>query len=176
MRIEPRPLPATLPFLGDLPPLLTRLYAARGVQSEVELDKSVLEKLADPLNHLVRNACDHGLEVSGIRLANGKTEVGTLELIARQEGGQILVRIEDDGRGIDPEKVKAKALERGLVTLAELEGMSDYQSQSLILKAGFSTAEKVTDISGRGVGLDVVKTNLESIGKPKLITFRQPIL
>ena len=132
--------------------------------SEVELDKSVLEKLADPLNHLVRNACDHGLEVSGIRLANGKTEVGTLELIARQEGGQILVRIEDDGRGIDPEKVKAKALERGLVTLAELEGMSDYQSQSLILKAGFSTAEKVTDISGRGVGLDVVKTNLESIG------------
>jgi two-component system chemotaxis sensor kinase CheA len=134
------------------------------IGSEVELDKSVLEKLVDPLNHLVRNACDHGLEIPEIRQAAGKTEVGNLDLIARQEGGQILVRISDDGRGIDPGRVKAKALEKGLVTPQELEGMSDTQAQALILKPGFSTADKVTDISGRGVGLDVVKTNLESIG------------
>lgn len=132
--------------------------------SEVELDKSVLEKLVDPLNHLVRNACDHGLETPAERLAAGKTEVANLDLSARQEGGQILVRVADDGRGIDPGRVKAKALEKGLVGPQDLEGMTDSQAQSLILKPGFSTAEKVTDISGRGVGLDVVKTNLESIG------------
>lgn len=132
--------------------------------SEVELDKSVLEKLADPLNHLVRNACDHGLEPPTNRLASGKTEVANLELSARQEGGQILVRVADDGRGIDPGRVKAKALEKGLVGPQDLDGLTDSQAQALILKPGFSTAEKVTDISGRGVGLDVVKTNLESIG------------
>ena len=132
--------------------------------SEVELDKSVLEKLADPLNHLVRNACDHGLEPPANRLASGKTEVANLELSARQEGGQILVRVADDGRGIDPGRVKAKALEKGLVGPQDLDGLTDSQAQALILKPGFSTAEKVTDISGRGVGLDVVKTNLESIG------------
>ena len=132
--------------------------------SEVELDKSVLEKLADPLNHLVRNACDHGLEPPTNRLASGKTEVANLELSARQEGGQILVRVADDGRGIDPGRVKAKALEKGLVGPQDLDGLTDSQAQALILTPGFSTAEKVTDISGRGVGLDVVKTNLESIG------------
>lgn len=132
--------------------------------SEVELDKSVLEKLADPLNHLVRNACDHGLEPPANRLASGKTEVANLELSARQEGGQILVRVADDGRGIDPGRVKAKALEKGLVGPQDLDGLTDSQAQALILTPGFSTAEKVTDISGRGVGLDVVKTNLESIG------------
>lgn len=132
--------------------------------SEVELDKSVLEKLADPLNHLVRNACDHGLEPPANRLATGKTEVANLELSARQEGGQILVRVADDGRGIDPGRVKAKALEKGLVGPQDLDGLTDSQAQALILTPGFSTAEKVTDISGRGVGLDVVKTNLESIG------------
>lgn len=132
--------------------------------SEVELDKSVLEKLADPLNHLVRNACDHGLEPPANRLASGKTEVANLELSARQEGGQILVRVADDGRGIDPGRVKAKALEKGLVGPQDLDGLTDIQAQALILTPGFSTAEKVTDISGRGVGLDVVKTNLESIG------------
>ena len=132
--------------------------------SEVELDKSVLEKLADPLNHLVRNACDHALEPPANRLASGKTEVANLELSARQEGGQILVRVADDGRGIDPGRVKAKALEKGLVGPQDLDGLTDSQAQALILTPGFSTAEKVTDISGRGVGLDVVKTNLESIG------------
>mgnify|MGYP006275389845 CR=1 FL=1 len=132
--------------------------------SEVELDKSVLEKLVDPLNHLVRNACDHGLETPTVRAAAGKTEVANLDLSARQEGGQILVRVADDGRGIDPGRIKAKALEKGLLGPQDLEGITDSQAQALILRPGFSTAEKVTDISGRGVGLDVVKTNLESIG------------
>ncbi len=134
------------------------------IGTEVELDKSVLEKLADPLTHLVRNACDHGLEGPAERLRAGKPETGSIDLQARQDGGQILVRVSDDGRGIDPARVRAKAVERGLITSAEAEACSDSQAQALVLRPGFSTVDKVTDLSGRGVGLDVVKTNLESVG------------
>ncbi len=132
--------------------------------TEVELDKGVIERLADPLTHLIRNACDHGIEPPAERLKAGKPANGTIRLEAHHEGSQIHVVVRDDGRGIDPERVARKAMERGLATRDELGAMSTSQLQLLVLKPGFSTAEKVTDLSGRGVGLDVVQANLAAIG------------
>lgn len=132
--------------------------------TEVELDKGVIERLADPLTHLIRNACDHGIEPPAERLKAGKPATGTIRLEAHHEGSQIHVVVRDDGSGIDPERVARKAVERGLATLEEIGAMSTSQLQLLVLKPGFSTAEKVTDLSGRGVGLDVVQANLAAIG------------
>src|SRR3954453_21187949 len=131
---------------------------------ETELDKTLLEAVKDPLTHLVRNSVDHGIEESTGRSAAGKPTEGVLTLRARHESGQVVVEVADDGAGIDPAKVGAKAVERGLLTADALARMSPQDVLQLIFLPGFSTAAKVTNVSGRGVGMDVVKTNIEAIG------------
>ncbi|MBK7722263.1 MAG: chemotaxis protein CheW [Austwickia sp.] len=131
---------------------------------ETELDKTILEAIKDPLTHLVRNSCDHGIETPQERAAKGKPEQGTLLLRAFHEGGQVNIEIIDDGAGIDPDKLRDKAVERQLLSREEAERMSDRDAIHLIFRAGFSTAKAVTNVSGRGVGMDVVKTNIEKIG------------
>jgi len=132
--------------------------------ADVELDKTVLESLADPLTHLVRNCCDHGIETPAERGRAGKSPHGLIRLAARQERGQIIIQIRDDGRGLDREAIKRKALQQGVKQRDELDRMSERELNELILLSGFSTASRVTDVSGRGVGMDVVRTNLEQIG------------
>ncbi len=129
---------------------------------ETELDKTVIESIGDPLTHLVRNSADHGLETPEERLDNNKPELGTIRLNAFHSGGSICVTVGDDGRGLNRDKILAKAIKQGLI--AEQEKLSDDQIWPLIFKPGFSTAEKVTDVSGRGVGMDVVKRNIEGLG------------
>ena len=131
---------------------------------ETELDRSLLEAVKDPLTHLVRNAVDHGLETPADRLAAGKSPEGTLTLRAYHESGQVVVEVCDDGAGIDAERIGAKALDKGLRTAVQLAAMSHAELLQLIFLPGFSTAAAVTNVSGRGVGMDVVKTNIESIG------------
>lgn len=130
---------------------------------ETELDKSVADEIGDPLVHLVRNAVDHGIEMPADRQAKGKPPEGILRIAASQEGNSIVIRIQDDGGGIPLAKVKAKALAKGLVSEAELAAMEPREAVNLIFLPGFSTAEKVTDVSGRGVGMDVVRTNIRKI-------------
>lgn len=130
---------------------------------ETELDKSVADEIGDPLVHLVRNAIDHGIETPAERQARGKTGEGQLTIAASQEGNSIVIRINDDGRGIPVEKIKAKALAKGLIGEAELAAMEHREVLNLIFLPGFSTAEHVTDVSGRGVGMDVVRTNIRKI-------------
>ena len=130
---------------------------------ETELDKSIIEEIGDPLMHMIRNAVDHGIEPPEERVAKGKPEVGTVELKAYNEGNQIVIEISDDGKGMDPEVLKQKALEKGIISEKEAEMMSDKEAFMLIFKPGFSTAAKVTNVSGRGVGMDVVKTNVEKL-------------
>lgn len=131
---------------------------------ETELDRQVLEMIRDPLTHMVRNSADHGIEPPAERLAAGKPEAGTISLDAYHRGGHIIIEIADDGKGLSVEKIKKKALENGIVSAEELAGMSEQQIQQLIFKAGLSTAQQVTSVSGRGVGMDVVRTNIEKIG------------
>ncbi|MBK8962809.1 MAG: chemotaxis protein CheA [Candidatus Competibacteraceae bacterium] len=131
---------------------------------ETELDKSLIEAMKDPLTHLIRNAIDHGVELPAIRQANGKPAEGCLAMRAYHEGGQVHIEIGDDGAGINPIKLRDKALEKGLITQERAAVMSDQDIRRLIFLPGFSTAEKITNISGRGVGMDVVKTNIEKIG------------
>ena len=132
--------------------------------AQVELDKTVLEILADPLTHLIRNCCDHGIESPDARVRSGKPATGAIRLSARQDRGQIVIEVRDDGKGIDPEAIRRKALEQGLKARSELDAISNRQLYDLILLSGFSTASRVTDLSGRGVGMDVVKTNLDQVG------------
>lgn len=132
--------------------------------SETELDRQLLEVIKDPLTHMVRNSCDHGLETPAERRAAGKPEVGTVTLSAYHEGGHIIIEIIDDGRGINLDRVKEKAIANGLATEASLATMGDKQIAQFIFAPGFSTAEKITSVSGRGVGMDVVKTNIQKIG------------
>ena len=129
---------------------------------ETELDKTVIESIGDPLTHLVRNSADHGLEPPEERLDNNKPELGTVRLNAFHEGGNICITVEDDGRGLNRDKILAKAIKQGLI--GENEKLPDDQIWALIFKPGFSTAEKVTDVSGRGVGMDVVKRNIDALG------------
>ncbi len=131
---------------------------------DVELDKTVLESLADPLTHIIRNCCDHGLETAEKRLAAGKQPTGIIKVEARHEGGQIIVSIADDGKGIDPEMIKRKVIEKGLKSESDLQRMTPKQLLSLIMMPGFSTASQVSDISGRGVGMDVVRSSIEKLG------------
>jgi two-component system chemotaxis sensor kinase CheA len=132
--------------------------------ADTELDKTILEAIKDPLTHIVRNSVDHGIETPETRSAAGKSPEGTLTLRAFHEGGQVIIEISDDGGGINPERIRAKAIQNELLTEAQAETMNDRELTSLILLPGFSTAEKVTNVSGRGVGMDVVKTNIERIG------------
>ncbi len=126
---------------------------------ETELDKTLIEEINDPLVHLIRNSVDHGIEKEDVRIANGKNPVGTIKLFAQQEGNTIIITIEDDGKGIDPEVIKNKAVSKGLISREKAEELSKQEIYNLIFLPGFSTAEVVTNISGRGVGMDVVKTN-----------------
>lgn len=132
--------------------------------ADVELDKTVLEMLADPLTHLVRNCCDHGIEMPDQRVRAGKPPTGTIRLTARQDRGQIVIQIRDDGKGLDRDAIKRKALQQGIKQREELDRLSERQVYDLILLSGFSTAAAVTDLSGRGVGMDVVRTNMDQIG------------
>lgn len=132
--------------------------------ADTELDRQILELIKDPLTHMVRNSADHGLEMPDARRAAGKSETGHVVLNAYHEGGHIIVEISDDGAGIDPARIKEKAIQKGLTTESEAAQMSDQQILQFIFKAGFSTAEQVTAVSGRGVGMDVVRTNIEKIG------------
>ena len=130
---------------------------------ETELDKQVIESIGDPLLHMIRNSCDHGVETPEVRLAKGKPRMGTVNLSAYHEGNHVVIEIKDDGAGMDPDKIKRKAIEKGVITVDEANSMDDRQAFSLIFKPGFSTADKITNISGRGVGMDVVRTNIEKL-------------
>jgi two-component system, chemotaxis family, sensor kinase CheA len=132
--------------------------------ADTELDRQVLDLIKDPLTHMVRNSADHGLETPQERLALKKPEKGTIRLSAYHEGGHIIIEIADDGRGLNTEKIKAKAVSSGLVSEAEVEKLSEAQIHKFIFAPGFSTAAKVTSVSGRGVGMDVVRTNIDQIG------------
>jgi two-component system, chemotaxis family, sensor kinase CheA len=145
---------------------------ARSLQKEVELlvsgedtelDKTMVELVSDPLAHIVRNALDHGLETPDIRTAAGKARSGIIRLEARQEGDQIVILIEDDGAGMDPARITAKAVEKGLTTTDRIRGMNQKEIFEFIFLPGFSTAEKTSDLSGRGVGMDVVRSNLKKL-------------
>ncbi len=154
-----------------LPRLVRDLSHSSGKQialtmngAETELDRQVLQAITDPLTHMIRNSADHGIESPAVRRAAGKPELGTVTLSARHEGGHVVIEIADDGAGISAAKVRRKAIERGLVKTAEADAMPDAQIFRFIFEPGFSTAEKVTNVSGRGVGMDVVRSNIEAIG------------
>lgn len=156
---------------GKLPRVVRDVSAALGKQiqvemygKETELDKTILEAIKDPLTHIVRNSCDHGIETPAVRAERGKPAEGRLTLRAFHEGGQVILEIEDDGGGIDVERVKRKAVSNGLITQEQAARMSERDACGLIFAAGLSTAQQVTNISGRGVGMDVVKSNIEKIG------------
>src|SRR5580698_8202059 len=131
---------------------------------ETELDKTIVEAIKDPLTHIVRNSVDHGIEKPERRIAVGKPSEGRLLLRAYHEGGQVIIEISDDGGGLDADKIRRKAVEKGLITPEQAARMGEREGVNLIFLPGFSTAEKVTNVSGRGVGMDVVKTNIEKIG------------
>ncbi len=151
-------------IVRDLSLSLDKKIDLEMIGAETELDRQVLELIKDPLTHMVRNSADHGLEANSDRVMLGKPEIGKIVLSAYHEGGQIIIKIVDDGRGIDAEKLKAKIVERGLASEDELSRMSEGQVQKFIFHPGFSMAKEVTAVSGRGVGMDVVRTNIELIG------------
>lgn len=156
---------------NKLPRVVRDLATACGKQinlemdgAETELDKSIIEAIKDPLTHIVRNCCDHGIESSAVRVGKGKPAQGRLLLRAYHEGGQVNIEITDDGGGINIARVKQKALEKGLIRPEQAERLSEREAVNLVFLPGFSTAQEITSISGRGVGMDVVKTNIEKIG------------
>ncbi|MBI4667171.1 MAG: chemotaxis protein CheW [Nitrospinae bacterium] len=151
-------------IIRDLTRSLKKEINIEVVGEEVELDKSIIEALSDPLTHIIRNCADHGIEMPEAREKAGKNPAGHVRVAAYHEGGQVYIEIEDDGKGIDPGVVKRKALEKGLITPEQAGAMSDTEAQRLIFAPGFSTAQAVTDVSGRGVGMDVVRTNIEDLG------------
>ncbi len=132
--------------------------------ADTELDKSLLEAIKDPLTHIVRNSCDHGIELPSHREKNGKPATGTLSIRAFHEGGQVVVEVSDDGKGLHTETLKAKAIEKGMINAAQAASLTEKEAFHLIFAPGFSTAAQVTNVSGRGVGMDVVRTNIERIG------------
>jgi two-component system chemotaxis sensor kinase CheA len=152
---------------------------------DTEIDKSIIEELGDPMIHLIRNSADHGIESPEARVKSGKSEVGTVILRARHEGDSVVVEIEDDGKGIDPAIIRAKAVEKGLLSQDRADAMADDEVIELIFAPGFSTAAKVTDISGRGVGMDVVRSNVRklngrvgvrsTVGKGSIFTIKLPL-
>lgn len=165
MRIRMLPISFTFSrfprMVRDLSRQLGKKIELKLSGEQTELDKTVLEKIGDPLVHLVRNALDHGLETPEQRRAAGKPETGTITLHAYHQGGNIMIEIRDDGRGLNRQKIRAKAISNNLI--GENDPLSDEQIQDLIFRPGFSTAEKVTDVSGRGVGMDVVRRNINEL-------------
>jgi two-component system, chemotaxis family, sensor kinase CheA len=151
-------------IIRDLSQMLHRKVRLVMEGQETELDKSLLEAIKDPLTHAVRNSLDHGIEMPDVRLAAGKDPEGTLKLRAYQESSHVIIEVSDDGAGIGVERVRAKAIERGLITAERAALLGERELLQLIFLPGFSTAEAVTNVSGRGVGMDVVRTNVEKIG------------
>jgi two-component system chemotaxis sensor kinase CheA len=162
-----RMIPMSLVFnrfprmLRDLASKLGKKVELVQVGEATELDKGLVEKITDPLTHLVRNSCDHGIELPAERLSKGKPEHGTISLIASHQGGSIVIEVRDDGKGLNRARLLKKARERGLEVS---DAMSDGEVYNLIFAPGFSTADQVTDVSGRGVGMDVVKKNITALG------------
>jgi two-component system chemotaxis sensor kinase CheA len=148
-------------MIRDLAAKLDKKIELKMVGEATELDKGLIEKIVDPLTHLVRNSADHGLETTDKRLAAGKPETGTITLAASHQGGSILIEVRDDGQGLRRDRILSKARERGLPVR---DDMSDAEVWALIWEAGFSTADKVSDVSGRGVGMDVVRRNIAALG------------
>lgn len=146
----------------DISSKLGKKIELRLVGENTEVDKTVVELLSDPLVHLVRNSLDHGIEMPEVRVAAGKPETGTVTLEAYHRGGNIVIEVSDDGKGLDKEKLRAKAVEKGLIDAEAV--LTEKQTYELIFMPGFSTAEKLTDISGRGVGMDVVRRNIQALG------------
>jgi two-component system chemotaxis sensor kinase CheA len=156
---------AKVPRLArDLSALFGKQVRVTVKGGDTELDRTILEAIADPLVHLVRNSLDHGIERPDTRRATGKPATGRLSLSAYQEGGHVVIEIRDDGAGIDPEKIRVAAVRKGLRTREEVQKLSDAEAQRLVFEPGFSTASEVTAVSGRGVGMDVVRTNVEGVG------------
>jgi len=151
-------------IVRDLAQMCGKQVRIEMLGKETDLDKTIIEAIKDPLTHVVRNSVDHGIESPAVRIAAGKPAEGLITLRAFHEGGQINIEISDDGAGIDPARVRNKAVQRGLVTPDQAARMSDHEVVKLIFLPGFSTAETITNVSGRGVGMDVVKTNIEKIG------------
>jgi len=177
---------------GKFPRMVRDLARAKGKEvdlqifgEETELDKSVIEEIGDPLVHLIRNAVDHGIEPPEERERAGKPRRGTIRLAASHEGNHILIQIQDDGRGMDPAFLRKKAVEKGLIDEAEAQRLSDQDAIQLIFTPGFSTASQVSDLSGRGVGMDVVKSNITrlngtieidtAVGKGTTMTIKLPL-
>ena len=158
-------------LFSGLPRLVRELCAECGKKidlvtegADTELDRQLIEVLRDPLTHLIRNCADHGIEPPDERVAKGKPEFGEIRVSASHEAGQITIDIADDGRGLNMDRIKAKAIASGLATEQSLTGMSNEEIMRFIFEPGFSTAAKITGVSGRGVGMDVVRSNIESIG------------
>lgn len=172
-------------MLRDLAKASGKKIELQMIGEDTEIDKSLIEELSDPLIHLIRNSADHGVEMPELRAKSGKPETGTVILRARHEGDSVLVEIEDDGKGIDPAVIRAKAVEKGLLSADRAEAMSDEEAINMIFLPGFSTAAKVTDISGRGVGMDVVRSNVRRlnghvavqsvVGKGSIFTLKLPL-
>lgn len=151
-------------MIRDLSRQLNKKMELHMTGEDTELDRTVVDQIGDPLQHLLRNSADHGLEDNATRMAKGKTEVGHIFLNAFQEGNNVIIQVGDDGNGIDVEAVRNKAIERGVITAEQAETMSQKEIVNLLFLPSFSMAKKITDISGRGVGLDVVKSNIEALG------------
>ena len=151
-------------MIRDLSRTLNKKMSLVITGEDTELDRTVVDQIGDPLQHLLRNSADHGLESNELRLERGKPEVGTIFLNAYQEGNNVVIKVGDDGNGIDTQAVKAKAIERGLVSAEQAENMSQKEIINFLFLPSFSMANKITDISGRGVGLDVVKSGIEQLG------------
>ena len=189
--MKTRMIPVSKVF-NRLPRLVRDLMKETGKQvdlqvsgEETELDKTIIEELTDPLVHILRNAVDHGIEVPEVREKAGKPALGTVKVSAEHEGNHIVIRIEDDGKGMDPDRLKAKGVEKGVITEAQAREMSVNEAYNLIFLPGFSMAANVTNISGRGVGMDVVRTNIgrlkgiieitSGIGKGSVFTIKLPL-
>ena len=167
----------------DLSDKLGKPVAFQVTGEDTELDKTVIEKLADPLVHILRNAIDHGMETEAERAPTGKAKIGRIELSAEQAGAEVLIRVRDDGRGMDPLRIRAKAVAQGLI--APDAQLTPSQIFALVFEPGFSTAEQVTEVSGRGVGMDVVRRTIESLrgsleidsalGQGTTVTLRLPL-
>ncbi len=151
-------------MIRDLSRSLNKKMELYMTGEDTELDRTVVDQIGDPLQHLLRNSADHGLETAEVRAKRGKPETGSIFLNAYQEGNNVIIQVGDDGNGIDVEAVKAKAVERGVVTQEQADAMSQKEAVNLLFLPSFSMAKKITDISGRGVGLDVVKSNIEALG------------
>ena len=151
-------------MIRDLSKELGKEISLMMAGEKTEVDRTVIDEIGDPLIHLLRNAIDHGIEDAETRKKLGKSEIGSVKLIAYPDGNSVVIEVEDDGQGINIDKVKAKAIQKGLISKEQANSMDNREAVHLLFKPGFSTTEKISDISGRGVGLDVVKTKIESLG------------